>query len=266
MQKTILITGSTDGIGYLTAKSLVELGHNVIIHGRNLDKLEKVKVQLEAFKTRGTIHSVLGDLSVLKNVEILANDILSKYTNLDVLINNAGIFKTNDTRTVDGFDIRFSVNTLAPYLLMKKLRSILGCNSRVVNLSSAAQAEVALDALRGKVNLGDVEAYAQSKLAITMWTSHMAKVFENNGPLVVSVNPKSLLASKMVKEAYGIAGSDLSIGSDILVRASLSDEFKDASGKYYDNDIASFSNPHPAALNEQKCEELVSIIEGIISD
>ena len=266
MQKTILITGSTDGIGYLSAKTFIEQGHNVIVHGRNFDKLEKVKKKLEAFKTSGNIYSVLGDLSVLKNVEVLANSILKKFTNIDVLINNAGIYKTQDERTVDSFDIRFAVNTIAPYLLMKKLLPILSKNARVINLSSAAQAPVDLNALKGDVLLSSSsEAYAQSKLAITMWTNHMASLFKDNNPIIVSVNPKSLLASKMVKEAYGIQGSDLSVGSDILVRAALSDDFKDASGKYYDNDIASFSNPHPDALDTGKCKKLVLQLEELIS-
>jgi len=266
MQKTILITGSTDGIGYLSAKTFIEQGHNVIIHGRNIDKLEKVKKELEAFKTSGNIHSILGDLSVIKNVEVLANNILEKFTNIDILINNAGIYKTKDERTLDGFDVRFAVNTLAPYLLMKKLLPILTKNARVINLSSAAQAPVDLDALKGDVLLSSSgEAYAQSKLAITMWTYYMASVYKDNNPMIVSVNPKSLLASKMVKEAYGIQGSDLSVGSDILVRASLSDEFKESSGKYYDNDIAAFSNPHPDALDTEKCKNLVLQLEELIS-
>lgn len=267
MQKTILITGSTDGIGYLTAKTLVEQGHNVIVHGRSFDKLEKIKKQLESFKTTGNIHSVLGDLSLLKNVEVLANNILEKFTSIDVLINNAGIYKTQDERTAEGFDIRFAVNTLAPYLLTKKLIPVLSKNARVINLSSAAQAPVDLNALKGHVLLSSSsEAYAQSKLAITMWTNHMASLFKDNNPMIVSVNPKSLLASKMVKEAYGIQGSDLSVASDILVRAAISDEFKDASGKYYDNDIASFSKPHLDALNIQKCNELVFVMEDILEN
>ena len=97
-----------------------------------------------------------------------------------------------------------------------------------------------------------------------MWSNYIASVHRDNYPMVVSVNPKSFLASKMVKEAYGIQGSDLSVGSDILVRAALSDEFKDASGKYYDNDISSFANPHFDALNHEKCKKLVFLIEELI--
>ncbi len=89
-----------------------------------------------------------------------------------------------------------------------------------------------------RVQLDDMGAYAQSKLAITMWSRIMAEKLKD-GPMIVAVNPGSLLASKMVKEGFGVAGNDLSIGADILTRATLSDEFANASGKYFDNDSGS---------------------------
>lgn len=82
--------------------------------------------------------------------------------------------------------------------------------ARIVNLSSAAQAPVSLDTIRGQQVLSDNEAYAQSKLALTIWSQELGKSTQN--PMIVSVNPASFLASKMVKSAYGIAGNDLSIG------------------------------------------------------
>jgi hypothetical protein len=72
-----------------------------------------------------------------------------------------------------------------------------------------------------------------------------------NGPIFLAVNPGSLLASKMVKDGFGVAGKDLGIGVDILARAALSDRFALASGKYFDNDIGEFTPPHPAALDDQ---------------
>jgi hypothetical protein len=94
----------------------------------------------------------------------------------------------------------------------------------------------------------------------------MALSFKDDGPAVIAVNPASFLGSKMVRMAYGMEGKDLSIGADILTRAALSDEFSDASGKYYDNDIGQFTSPHPDALNVQKCEKVVSAIETILED
>lgn len=265
MQKVILITGSTDGIGFETAKALVQQGHHVLLHGRNPSKLKDVEQQLVALSTEAKIQSYVADLSILEDVDALADEVIAEHEKIDVLINNAGVFNTPNPITKDGLDIRFAVNTVSPYHLTKRLLPVLDSSSRVVNLSSAAQATVNIEALEGKKPLSDGDAYAQSKLAITMWTREMAKELGSTGPMVVAVNPASLLGSKMVKDAYGIAGGDLSIGSDILVRASLSDEFAQAGGQYFDNDNNTFANPHPDALYGDKAQQVVAKIEDIIA-
>jgi len=81
----------------------------------------------------------------------------------------------------------------------------------------------------------------------------------------VPVNPGSLLGSKMVKEAFGVAGGDIRIGAEILSRAALSDEFAAASGQYFDNDSGQFSSPHPDALDPRKSEEIVRVIETVLA-
>ena len=133
MQKTILITGSTDGIGLLTAKKLLALGHKVLIHGRNSSKLEQSKQTLLESNKEGVIETYLADLSNISEVKKLASDISRNNNKIDVLINNAGIYKTNDKVTKNGLDVRFVVNTIAPYLLTKTLMPILDSSSRVVN-------------------------------------------------------------------------------------------------------------------------------------
>ncbi len=267
MQKTILITGATDGIGLETAKMLVSQGHKVLLHGRNPAKLEKVAKELAALPGDGQVESYLTDLSRMDAVEVLAKAVAEKHGQLDVLINNAGILRVPDPITSDGLDIRFAVNTLAPYLLTKLLLPLLGAAGRVVNLSSAAQSPVNPDALAGRTPLSDdMAAYAQSKLALTMWSRAMGLEHKESGPIIVAVNPGSLLASKMVKEGFGVAGKDIGIGADILCRAALADEFATASGQYFDNDAGRFNSPHADALNPQKSEEVVRLIESILAE
>lgn len=266
MTKTILITGSTDGIGLETAKVLVGSGHKVLIHGRSNAKLANTETTLSRISGAKAIETYRADLSQVSEVEVLATAVAEKHSKLDVLINNAGVFKTPNPLTQDGFDLRFIVNTVAPYLLTKRLLPLLSTDGRVINLSSAAQSPVNLDALAGKFRLDDSQAYAQSKLALTMWSFHLAQSLANKGPAIIAVNPASFLASKMVKGAYGVEGNDLRVGADILVRAALSDEFANASGRYFDNDQRRFAPPHPDALDARKNEQLVQAIEAVLAD
>ena len=266
MQKTILITGSTDGIGLEAAKTLYSGGHRVLLHGRNSAKLEAAEKTLAELSGDGRVESYLGDLSRMADVEALGRAVAENHRRLDVLINNAGILRSADTFTTDGLDIRFAVNTLAPCVLTRHLLPLLGRTARVINLSSAAQSPVDLKALAGQTKIADqLNAYAQSKLALTMWSSAMADLQKENGLVFVAVNPGSLLATKMVKEGFGMAGKDIRIGSDILVRAALSDEFAEASGLYFDNDKGQFTSPHPDALDPHKCQEVIGVIEAVLS-
>jgi NAD(P)-dependent dehydrogenase (short-subunit alcohol dehydrogenase family) len=117
MQKTILITGSTDGIGLEAGKTLASMGHNILLHGRNPSKLEQIERTVSELAEGGRVESYLADLSRIADVEALAKAVTEKHDSLDVLINNAGIFKTPNPITYDGLDVRFAVNTIAPYLL-----------------------------------------------------------------------------------------------------------------------------------------------------
>ncbi len=259
MTKTILITGSTDGIGLLTAKKLAADGHHVLLHGRSHKKLEAAASEMD-----GTIETFSADLSDMAAVEALAADIRARHDRLDVLINNAGVFKTPHPVLDTGLDIRFVVNTFAPYLLTDRLLPIISKAGRVINLSSAAQAPVNLGAMLGKVRLADMDAYAQSKLAITIWTREWAKTLPE-GPAMIAVNPGSLLASKMVKEGFGVAGNDMNIGADILIEAALGPRFASASGAYFDNDSGTFANPHPAALDASHAADVMKTITSFVT-
>ena len=259
MSKTILITGSTDGIGLETAKMLVNDGHNVILHGRSDAKLEAAKSELSQLSSEWGGRAYMADLSELAGIDSLAEALTRDFSKIDVLINNAGVYKTPNPLAQNGLDIRFMVNTIAPAVLTDALMPLLGSEGRVISLSSAAQAPVSLDALAGQVRVGDMDAYSQSKLALTMWSSQMAKEHPS-GPVFIAVNPGSLLASKMVKEGFGVAGNDIRIGAEILSRLSLAPEAAAASGKYFDNDRGSFGPPHADGQNSQKSAAVTTAI------
>ncbi|MEL7347803.1 MAG: SDR family NAD(P)-dependent oxidoreductase [Pseudomonadota bacterium] len=258
MAKTILVTGATDGIGLLTAQNLAAQGHVVLLHGRSEEKLASA-----AGTVRGTTRRYRADLSDLAAVAAMAAQIQADHDRLDVLINNAGVLKAPQPRLENGLDIRFVVNALAPYLLTQRLLPLIPADGRIVNVSSAAQSPVDLDAIQGRGRLDDMSAYAQSKLAITIWTRAMS-ARHPEGPVVVAVNPGSLLASKMVKQGFGIAGNDLAIGADILCDAALGARFATASGAYFDNDTARFGDPHPAALDPGHTAAVMALLDQLV--
>ncbi|MGE6474076.1 SDR family NAD(P)-dependent oxidoreductase [Psychrobacter sp. NPDC078631] len=268
--KTILITGSTDGIGKLAALKLAEAGHQVYLHGRDADKLSSVIAEVQAVATGAAVDNIDGfvaDFSDLTDVLKMAADVNEKLPKLDVLINNAGIYTTASAMTKDGLDVRFVVNYLAPYELTNALLPLLkqSDKARIVNLSSAAQASISYQAFAGQARLDDKDAYAQSKLALTMWSMALADTVTSNDINVIAVNPGSLLNTKMVDEAYGQYWSSADKGANILAALAISDEFADDTGKYFDNDIkdgahgdarGKFGRPHADALNQAAIAEL----------
>ena len=265
MSKTILITGSTDGIGLEAAKKLAEQGHRVLLHGRNPEKLQKVADELSSI---GQVESYIADLTDMDAVRSLAKQVSDKHKTLDVLMNNAGILKSPNSRTKYGIDIRFVVNSFAPCLLTELLLPLLkkADKGRVINLSSAAQAPVNPDDMQGESgDLSTMAAYSQSKLALTMWSFDLAESLGGDGPAVIALNPGSLIDTKMVQEGFGHAAKDITVGTDILVRAALSDEFARGNGKYFDNDSNQFANPHPDCLDPAKRTATVQLMESIVT-
>lgn len=266
MPKTILLTGATDGIGLATAGRLIAQGHTLLVHGRSAAKLATTVQALKGISSSARVERHLADLSQRSQVEAMASAIVRTHRRLDVIINNAGVFKSSAPVTSDGLDLCFVVNTLAPYLLTRRLLPHLNAKSRVVNISSAAQSPVDLRALVGQIRLSDpFTAYAQSKLALTMWSRAMAESVGAAGPAIIALNPGSMLGTKMVRDGFGVAGSDVRIGAEIVASAAVSEAFAEASGKYFDNDTGRFAVPHPDALDRHKCALLIQAIEDALA-
>lgn len=264
LTKTIFITGATDGIGLETAKSFATKGHHLVIHGRDNAKVNKTKTQLTDINKDINIDCFVADLSDMQQVKQLAKQVIDQHDQIDVLINNAGVYKTPTPRTIDGLDVRFVVNTLAPYYLTKLLQPRFNVDSRVINLSSAAQAPVDKHAFFGHIQLPDMQAYAQSKRGIRLWSKGLA--LKSKTPLMISVNPGSLLASKMVKEGFGVAGSDLGIGVAILEKLALDREMTAHHGDYFDNDSGHFSDDIPAQEEIEKANEMIQTLEQMLTE
>lgn len=262
--KTILITGSTDGIGKLTALQLAKEGHTVYVHGRNAQKVEATVKAIAEVGSLGRVEGFVADLSQLNEVDTMAKSINSQVSKLDVLINNAGVFKSQEEQADNGVDLRLVVNYLAPVLLTEQLLPLLQQSDapRIINLSSAAQAPVSLEALRGEASLGTNEAYAQSKLALTMWSFEFAKKHPNI--VTLAVNPGSLLNTKMAKEAYGQHWSPASKGVDILYSLAMDSIHADKTGQYFDNDRGGYNMAHADAYDEDKIAQLMQATHQLV--
>ncbi|MDO6853058.1 SDR family NAD(P)-dependent oxidoreductase [Cellulophaga lytica] len=251
--KHILITGSTDGIGKLLALRLAKEGHYIAIHGRSESKLA---LNLKEIKEQANTDNVIGflaDFSDLNDVKKMGSEVILKMPKIDVLVNNAGVLISNGKSTTT--DIRLLVNYFAPYVLTNGILANLKASDapRIVNLSSAAQSTVNIQVLEGKTSLGANEAYAQSKLALTMWSFYLA--VQEPSITVVAVNPGSLLNTKMAKEAYGQHWSPADKGVDILYDLSMTDLA--ITGKYFDNDKGTYASAHSDAYDTNKIEKLI---------
>ena len=151
--KTILITGASDGIGKETAKVLAKQGHRMIIHGRNKQKTEAAFEEIKRASGNENIDMYLADFLSLAEVRAFADTIKQQYDHLDVLINNAGAQFTNLRETTsEGHEKTMVINVLAPFLLTTLLLDLLkeSKSARVVTVSSASHA-------MGKVDLNDIE-------------------------------------------------------------------------------------------------------------
>jgi NAD(P)-dependent dehydrogenase (short-subunit alcohol dehydrogenase family) len=185
-----LITGASNGIGRVTARRMAEAGYAVIVSGRDENQLDATTRDLGS-RAAG---SMTADLSELAGVHRLADYVADRHDRLDVLINNAGLTTNQRRLSADGFELTWAVNYLAPFLLthllLERLRS--STPSRVVNVTSAAQGFGRLDfddlqfERRPYQGLG---AYAQSKLALLMFTIELANRLDGSGVTVNCVHP-----------------------------------------------------------------------------
>lgn len=192
--KIILITGSTDGIGKITATTLAKQGHNVIIHGRNKAKAEKVCQEIKAETGNQNVDFIIADLLSLADIKRMTVDFKTKYNHLDVLINNAGaIFGKERETTKEGFEKTITLNLFAPFLLTQLLLETLqkSKSARIINLYSAMHRRSGkpdFENFQSEKIYSTDKAYGLSKLYLVWTTQHLAKILKEKGITNITVN------------------------------------------------------------------------------
>jgi NAD(P)-dependent dehydrogenase (short-subunit alcohol dehydrogenase family) len=235
--KTILITGSTDGVGRMVARRLGEQGALVFVHGRDRSRGEEVVSAIEA--GGGEARFLQADLSSLDDVRALAAVVSQQTDRLDILINNAGIGsgapgaprRTNAA----GCELRFAVNYLAGFLLTSLLLPLLkgSVTARIVNVASAGQQAIDFDDVMLTHGHSGARAYMQSKLAQILSTFDLARQLEGTGVTAVCLHPASYMATTMVREAGVSPWSRVEDGAEAILNLAIAPAMEGRSGLYF---------------------------------
>ena len=235
--KTILLTGSTDGIGRAAARELAERDCAVIVHGRNEPRAQAAARELADATGNRNVTAVAGDFASLAEVRAMAAQILRTCPRLDVLINNAGIAVRHRHTTKDGYESTFAVNHLAPFLLINLLLDRLreSAPSRIVIVSSGAHTSgrIDFDDLQMERGFDGWQAYCNSKLANALFTCELARRLD---PAAVTANflHPGVIDTKLLHVNFG-GGSPVADGARTPVHLALAAEVANVTGSYFVN-------------------------------
>jgi len=244
--KVCLVTGATDGIGKVSARVLAEKGAKVIIVGRNPEKSATVLAELKSSSGNENIDLLMADLAVMQEVRDLAEQVISHYDRLDILLNNAGGYFAKHELTSDGLERTFALNHMSYFLLTNKLMELLKSSApaRIVNVSSDAHYGVDMDFenLNGEQEYKAWKAYQKSKLANVLFTYELLKKV----PADITVNclHPGFVATNfghniggffgpVLKIAQRISAIDPEEGAKTSIFLCSAPEVKGVSGKYF---------------------------------
>ncbi|MFD4440106.1 SDR family NAD(P)-dependent oxidoreductase [Nocardia sp. NPDC058519] len=267
VDRTVLVTGGTDGLGRELAVRLGAAGARLILHGRNADRAAAVAAEVAAASGH-TPEIILADLSRLAEVDRLADEIIARTSRLDVLVNNAGTGGRPDRKrelTADGNELLWAVNHLAPYRLTRRLLPLLRTSSpaRVVNVASAGQQEIDLDEPTPEHDFDVYPAYCRAKLAMIMATIEYAEELDGTGVTVNALHPATLMATTMVLESGVTPISTVAEGADATLRLICDPVLSQTTGRYFDG--TGQSRPHSQAMDPRARRRLLEISDDAVT-
>ncbi|MBN9222839.1 MAG: SDR family oxidoreductase [Mesorhizobium sp.] len=236
--KTILITGSTDGVGRVVAQRLGAAGARVLVHGRDAARGKAAVAEIEA--AGGKAEFLAADLASLAEVRRLADAVRARTDRLDILINNAGVGTSGQNAgrqvSADGYELRFAVNYLAGFLLTSELLPLLKASApaRIVNVASAGQQAIDFADVMLAHGYSGVRAYCQSKLAQILFTIDLAEQLKGSGVTINALHPASYMDTTMVRQADVTPWSSVETGADAILNLAASPALEGRSGLYFD--------------------------------
>jgi NAD(P)-dependent dehydrogenase (short-subunit alcohol dehydrogenase family) len=247
--KTVLITGSTDGVGRYVAAKLAAAGAHVLIHGRDEARAKTLADEIRREgHGKATFHHA--DLSSLAGARRLAETVIAGHKRLDVFISNAGIgsMSLGPERRVsaDGHELRFAVNYLSGFVLVRLLLPLLktGAPSRIVNVASLGQHPLDFDDVMLTKGYTGTRAYAQSKLAQIMFTIDLAQELDGSGVTVNALHPATYMNTTMVREGGITPISTVEQGGKAILHLAEGDDMAGQTGLF-------FNGMQPSKANAQ---------------
>ena len=246
--KTILITGSTHGIGEAAALALARQGHRLLIHGRSASLCLEVVQRIQQQTGNPNISFLTAGLSDLSQVRQLAQEVKRRFDRLDVLVNNAGGFFLTRQLSPEGFEMTWALNHLSYFVLTLELLELLKTSApaRIVNVSSNSHVGARLDCdpLTGleKRPYLSWRAYGRSKLANILFTYELARRLEGVGVTANALHPGLVrthigmnfgLLSRLVQPFFMSRGVSPEEGAQTTVYLASSPDVEGISGKYY---------------------------------
>jgi len=246
--KTVLVTGSTDGVGRYVAAKLASSGATVLIHGRDRERAAALADEIRRAGGREPAF-YQADLSSLADTRRLAEAVLADHKRLDLFVSNAGIGSQNEgpqrQTSADGYELRFAVNYLSGFLLAHLLLPLLKSSApaRIVNVASLGQHPIDFDDVMITRGYNGSRAYAQSKLCQIMFTIDLAEELKGSGVTVNALHPATYMNTTMVRAGGITPISTVEQGGETILHLAIGEDVAGKSGLFFNGMQQAKANP-----------------------
>jgi NAD(P)-dependent dehydrogenase (short-subunit alcohol dehydrogenase family) len=239
--KICMVTGANTGIGKAIALGLAHLGGTVVMVCRDQGKGQVAQAEIKTASDNQAVDLIIADLSRMASVRELAAQFKSKYPKLDVLVNNAAVYKSKRLLTPDGFETMFATNHLAPFLLTNLLLDSLQASgeARVLNISAPSTVQLNFEDLQGEKRFSSLNAFGATKMGNLLFTFELARRLEGHDVVVNAIHP-GLVKSNLMREAptpmrwiTNLFSASPERAASGIVSVAAAPEFAGQSGRFY---------------------------------